>query len=74
MNVRSLMRCSFCGANSREARKIVSSEDGRASICDACVLQCTRVLAFDPGLSEKEKRLWTKRAAALSHILERKPD
>ena len=37
-------RCSFCGRNERQARKIIAAPDGKSFICDECIERCNYIL------------------------------
>ncbi|TVQ98148.1 MAG: ATP-dependent Clp protease ATP-binding subunit ClpX [Deltaproteobacteria bacterium] len=41
------IRCSFCGKDSREARRMIAGPDG-VHICDACVQLCREIVSDDP--------------------------
>ncbi len=38
-------KCSFCGKNQKEAKKLIASPNGDAYICDECVLICKDIIA-----------------------------
>ena len=49
------MRCSFCGKPQRIAKKLISSPNAEAFICDDCVTICKEIMNHDPHKKELEK-------------------
>ncbi len=61
------MRCSFCGKEPREVRKLIAGL--KVHICDECVALCNEILAED-GDPEEEPRTRDLRPTAIKEFLD----
>ena len=72
-NEKSRVRCSFCGKESKDVRKLIAGPD--VHICDECVTLCNEIIAEDlsrespEGMSAREMRPKTIKAYLDEHVI-----